>query len=113
MSTCKTEFYAHRVRKRKREDYLIGEIVDLECQLKEFQNFVYKTRGSVTTIQNFKMKPKPNGGFALGDNKSRFLRKALKKNPKIYSIDQMLDNSIVRVVVHDTEEEEENEEESR
>jgi hypothetical protein len=42
-----------------------------------------------------------------------FLHKAFKVNPRIYSMDQMLDNTIVRTVVYDTKEEEELEEESR
>ena len=42
-----------------------------------------------------------------------FLHKAFKENPKIYSVENMNDNTIVRTVVHDTEEEEELEEESR
>jgi hypothetical protein len=42
-----------------------------------------------------------------------FLYKAFKVNPKIYSMDYMLNDTIVRTVVHDTEKEEELEEESR
>ena len=71
------------MRKRKREDTLLGEIVDLERQLKEFQNVVYKTGGSVTTIQKFTLKPRPDKGFALGDYKSMFLHNAFKENPKL------------------------------
>ena len=87
--------------------------LDLEKQLKEFRNIVYKTGGSVTTIQKYTSKLRPDKGFALGDSKSLFLHKAFKANPKIYSIDYMLNDTIVRTVVHDTEEEEELEEESR
>lgn len=106
LSTCQANFSEHKKLKRKSEDLLIGQIVDLECQLKEFQNIVYKTGGSVTSIQKFTLKPNPNRGFALGDNKPRFLHSTLKENPKIYSIENMLDDSVIRVVVHDTEEEE-------
>ena len=42
-----------------------------------------------------------------------FLHTAFKEIPKIYSMDHLLDNTIVRVVVFDTEEEEELEDESR
>ena len=42
-----------------------------------------------------------------------FLHNAFKENPKLYSMEQMLDNTIVRTIVYDTEEEEELEEESR
>jgi hypothetical protein len=113
LSICKNDFCEHKIRKRKYIDKLIGENVDLEKQLKEFCNVVYKTGGSVTTIQNFTLKPRPDKGFALGDSKSMFLHKAFKENPKIYSMEQMLDNTIVRTIVYDTEEEEELEEESR
>jgi hypothetical protein len=101
------------VRKRKYEEKLIYEIVDIEKQLKEFHNFVYKTGGSVTTIQKFTLKPRPDKGFALGDYKSMFIHKAFKENPKIYSMEYMHDDTIVRTIVYDTEEEEELEEESR
>ena len=99
--------------KRKREDSLLGQIIELERQLKEFQNDVYKTGESITTIQKFTLKLNPNGSFALGDNKPRFLHSALKENSKIYSIEKILDDSVIRVVVHETEEEEELEDESR
>jgi hypothetical protein len=59
------------------------------------------------------LKPRPDKGFALGDYRSTFLHTAFKENPKIYSMEQMHDNMSVRVVVHDIEEEEEIEEESR
>jgi hypothetical protein len=101
------------VRTRKHEDKLIGDIVDLENQLKEFCNVVYKTGDSITTIQKFTLKPRPDKGFAIGDFKSMFLYKALKENPKIYSMEHMLDDSIVRTIVYKTDEEEELEEESR
>lgn len=111
--TCKKDFCEHKIRKRKYIDNILLENVDLEKQLKEFQNIVYKTGGSVTTIQKYTLKTRPDKGFELGDYKSRFLYKAFKENPKIYSMDYMFDDTIVRTVVHDTEEEEELEEESR
>jgi cytochrome c553 len=110
---CKKDFCEHKIRKRKYIDNILLENVDLEKQLKEFRNIVYKTGGSVTTIQKYTLKTRPDKGFALGDYKSRFLYKAFKENPKIYSMDYMFDDTIVRTVVHDTEEEEELEEESR
>ena len=113
LSTCKMDFYEHKVRKRKREDSLLSEIITLEHQIQEFKNIVYKHGESVTTIQKFTLKPRPDKGFAIGDYRSTFLHTTFKTNPKIYSMDQLLDNTIVRVVVHDTEEEEEIEEESR
>lgn len=85
----------------------------MECKLKEFQNVFYKTSESITIVQKFTLKLSPKGyGFALGDNKPRFLHSALKENPKLYSVEQLLDDSIVHVVVHDCEEEEELEDES-
>jgi cytochrome c553 len=113
LSNCKKEFCEHKIRKRKYIDDILLENVDLAKQLKEFQNIVYKTGGSVTTIQKYTLKTRPEKGFALGDYNSRFLNKAFKENPKIYSMDFMFDDTIVRTVVHDTEEEEELEEESR
>jgi cytochrome c553 len=110
---CKKDFCEHKIRKRKYIDNILLENVDLEKQLKEFRNIVYKTGGSVTTIQKYTLKTRPDKGFALGDYKSRFLYKAFKVNPKIYSMDYMFDDTIVRTVVHDTEIEEELEEESR
>jgi predicted RNase H-like nuclease (RuvC/YqgF family) len=34
LSTCKKEFYEHKVRKRKKEDSYLNDIVDLEAKLK-------------------------------------------------------------------------------
>jgi hypothetical protein len=113
LSSCKKDFCEHKIRKRKYIDKLLGEVVDLEKQLKEFRNIVYKHGNSVTTIQKFTLKPRPDKGFALGDYKSMFLHSAFKDIPKLYSMDHLLDNTIVRAVVFDTEEEEELEEESR
>jgi hypothetical protein len=109
---CKKDFCEHKIRKREYINKLFLENVDLEKQLKEFRNVVYKTGGSVTTIKKFTLKPRPDKGFALGDSKSMFLHKAFKENPKIYSMEHMLDDTIVRTIVYDTEEEEELEEES-
>jgi cytochrome c553 len=113
LSSCKKEFCEHKIRKRKYIDDLLGDIVDLEKKLKEFRNIVYKHGNSVTTIQKFTLKPRPDKGFALGDYNSMFLHTAFKEIPKIYSMDHLLDNTIVRAVVFDTEEEEELEDESR
>jgi cytochrome c553 len=79
LSICKKNFCEHKVRKRKHEDKLLLEIVDLERQLKEFQNVFYKTGGSVTTIQKFTLKPRPDKGFAFGDYKSMFFTTLSKK----------------------------------
>lgn len=110
---CKKDFCEHKIQKRKYIDNILLENVDLVKQLEEFRNIVYKTGGSVTTIQKYTLKPRPDKGFALSDSKPMFLHKALKANPKIYSMDYMLNDTIVRTVVHDTEEEEQLEEESR
>ena len=113
MSTCQASFSEHKQKSRKQIDSYLDEIVELECKLKEFQNIFYKTGESITTIQKLTLKQNPQGyGFALRDIKPRFLHTALKENPKLYSLDQLLDDSIVRVVVHDCEEEQEQEEES-
>lgn len=92
--------------KCKKENSLIEENLTLERQIKEFQNIVYKHGESVTTIQKFTLKPRPDKGFAIGDYISTFLHTAFKTIPKLYSMDQFLDNNIVRVGVYNTEEEE-------
>lgn len=98
LSTCQASFNEHKQKSRKRIDSYLDEIVNLEF---------------ITTIQKFTLKPSPKGySFAIGDNKPRFLNSALKDNTKLYSVEQLLDDSIVRVVVHDCEEEE-HEDESR
>jgi hypothetical protein len=96
---CKKDFCEYRVQTRKAEDTYLGDIVDRDNQLKEFRNVVYKHGNSITTIQKFTLKPRLDKGFAIGDFKSMFLHKALKENPKIYSMEHMLDDSIVRTVL--------------
>jgi hypothetical protein len=62
---CKKDFCEHKIRKRKYIDDILLENVDLEKQLKEFRNIVYKIRGSVTTIQKYTLKPRPDKGFVI------------------------------------------------
>lgn len=114
MSTCQADFKEHKRKSRERVKSYIDEIVELEHKLKEFQNVVYKTGNSVTTIQKFSVKRTNNGhGFAIGSESPCFLHTTLKEIPKLYSADHCFDDTIVRTVVYDCEEEEELEEESR
>ena len=46
---------------QEREDEFLGNVVELENKLKDFQNVVYKTGESVTTIQKFTINPNPKG----------------------------------------------------
>lgn len=101
------------MQKREKENSLIEENITLERQIKEFQNIVYKHGESVTTIQKFTLKPRPDKGFSIGDYRSTFLHTTFKTIPKLYSMDQLIDNNVVRVVVYNTEEEQELEEQSR
>ena len=114
MSTCQANFSEHKQKSRKRIDSYLDETVELESKLKAFQNVVYKTGESITTIQKFTLKPSPKGhGFALGDNKPHFLHTTLKENPKLYSAEHVFDDLIMRVVLYNCEEEQEQEDESR
>ena len=82
--TCKTIFSKFKKTTQEREDGFLGEILELEHKLKDFQNVVYKTGESRTTIQKFTINPNPKGnGIAIGHDQPRCLHKALKANPKL------------------------------
>ena len=86
MSSCQTNFSNFKKTKQEREDGLLSDIIALEHKLKDFQNVVYKTGESITTIQKFTINQNPKGnGIAIGHDQPRCLHKALKANPKIYN----------------------------
>ena len=86
---------------QEREDEFLGNVVELENKLKDFQNVVYKTGESVTTIQKFTINPNPKGnGIAIGHDQPRCLHKALKAVPKIYNAQALFDSNVVNVVIY-------------
>ena len=114
LSTCKADFQEHKEISRDRVKSYLDEIVELESQLKEFQNVDYKTGNSITTIHKLSVKRSNKGhGFAIGSESPSFLGKALAEIPKIYSAKHFFDESVIRAVVYDREEELEIEDETR
>lgn len=101
LSICQTNFSNFKKKTQIREDDLLGDIDALEHKLQDFQNVVYKTGESITTIQKFTINPHPKGnGIAIGHDQPRCLHKALKANPKIYNAQALFDSSVVNVVIY-------------
>lgn len=114
LSICQADFRKHRIKSREKIESYAADAIELEKKLQEFKNVVYKTGESITTIQKFTMQLRPPScGYGLGYETPCFLKIALKETPKLYSAEQFFDESVVRVVVYDREEEEEIEDETR
>ena len=62
----------------------LTNFLELEHKLKDFQTVVYKTGESINTIQKFTINP-TGQGLGLGNDKPRFLKRALAEMPKLYS----------------------------
>ena len=114
LATCQNDFKAHRKEANKKRDSYIQEIVDLERKIKEFENVVYKTGDSITTIQKLTVNSAPTGkGLAIRESYPNGLKKALNEIPKLYRADQLFDETVKRAVVYNCEEQNDDEDESR
>ena len=101
LSICQTNFSNFKKKTQIREDDLFNDIVELEHKLKDFQNVVYKTGESITTIQKFTINPNPKGnGIAIGHDQPCYLHKALKAVPKLYNAQALFDSNVVNVVIY-------------
>ena len=112
LSNCQAEFREHRKTSRDRVQSYLDDIVELESKLKDYQTVVYKTGNSVNAIQKFTLKP-TNSGRAIGIKVPSFGQKALNEMPKLYSAENLFDETVVHAVVYNCEEENDIEDETR
>ncbi|GJR12119.1 hypothetical protein Tco_0794771 [Tanacetum coccineum] len=92
---------------KQREDKYLDEIIDLQNNIKDLDNIIYKTSQSIQTIHMLNHKPRPfyDGvhKYALEYKNPCFLKKAQAHNPKLYSVVSLYNND-VHAYVFDSEE---------